>query len=139
MYLVLDTNRDKKISKAELQTAARMNGQVIYDSQIDPFFEIVDTNRDGGISKSELTYFIQSATQWPSLTFKYIDSNRDGYINLYELTNFIYQNVPAHQRPSDYDVKKAFTQLDFNRDGRISWNELYTVMQMVQQELNRQF
>ena len=139
MYLVLDTNRDNKISKAELQTAARMQGQVIYDSQINPFFEVVDTNRDGGISKSELTYFIQSATQWPSLTFKYIDSNRDGYINLYELTNFIYQNVPAHQRPSDYDVKKAFTQLDFNRDGRISWNELYTVMQMVQQELNRQF
>jgi Ca2+-binding EF-hand superfamily protein len=138
MFLVLDTNRDGKISKTELQTAARMNGQVIYDSQINPFYEVVDTNRDGGISKYELTYFIQSPTQWTTLTFKYIDSNRDGYINLYELNNFIIQNVPAHQRPSDYDIKKAFAQLDFNRDGKISWNELYTIMQMVQQEVNRQ-
>jgi len=89
MYLVLDTNRDKKISKAELQTAARMNGQVIYDSQIDPFFEIVDTNRDGGIARGELTIFMTSPIMLTSLIFKYIDSNRDGYINLYELTNFI--------------------------------------------------
>jgi len=33
----------------------------------------------------------------------------------------------------------AFTQLDFNRDGRISWEELYKIMQMVQKELNNQF
>jgi len=96
MFLVLDTNYDGKISKFELQSAARNNGQVIYDSQINPFYEIVDTNRDGGISKYELKYFIESPTMWTNLVYKYIDSNRDGYINLYELQNFIISNVPAH-------------------------------------------
>ena len=105
MFLILDSNRDGKISKFELQTAARMNGQVILDSQIDPFFEVVDTNRDGGISKYELNSFIQSPSQWTTLVFKYVDSNRDGYVNLYELSNFIYINVPKHQRPSDSDIR----------------------------------
>lgn len=139
MYLVLDTNRDGKISKFELQTAARMQGQAILDYQLNPFFEVVDTNRDGGISKSELVYFIQSPTQWTTLTFKYIDSNRDGYINLYELSHFVYMNVPAHQRPTDLEIRNAFNQIDFNRDGKISWSELYSIMQMVYSELNRQF
>ena len=139
MFVVLDTNRDGKISKYELQTAARQQGQVIYDSQINPFYEVVDTNRDGGISKYEITSFIQSPTQWTTLVFKYVDSNRDGYINLYELNNYIYVNVPSHQRPSDKDIKKAFEQVDFNRDGKISWSELYTIMQLIQQELNKQY
>ena len=139
MFLVLDSNRDGKITKFELQTQARMQGQVIYDSQINPFYEVVDTNRDGGISKSEFTWFIQSPTQWTTLVFKYIDLNRDGYINLYELSNFIISNVPSHQRPSDKDIKKTFDQLDFNRDGKISWSELFSVMQMVQQEMNREY
>ena len=139
MFIVLDTNRDGKISKYELQTAAKMQGEVIYDSQINPFYEVVDTNRDGGISKQELTYFIQVPSLWTTLVFKYVDSNRDGYINLYELTNFININVPSHQRPSDKDIKKSFEQLDFNRDGKISWSELNTIMQMVQQELNKQY
>jgi Ca2+-binding EF-hand superfamily protein len=116
-----------------------MNGQVIYDSQINPFYEVVDTNRDGGISKYELTTFIQSPSQWTTLTFKYVDSNRDGYINLYEFTNFINSNTSGRDRPSDYDIKAAFAQIDFNRDGRISWSELYQIMQMVQQELNKEF
>ena len=139
MFLILDSNRDGKISKFELQTAARMQGQAILDSQLNPFFEVVDTNRDGGISKSELVYFIQSPTQWTTLTFKYIDSNRDGYINLYELSNFIYQNVPSHQRPKDSEIRNAFGQIDFNRDGKIAWSELYSIMQMLYNELNRQF
>ena len=139
MFLMLDSNRDGKISKTELQTAARMNGQVIYDSQLNPFYQVVDTNRDGGISKNELTYFIQSPSQWTTLVFKYIDSNGDGYINLYELNNYIKQNVPSHERPSDLDIKAAFAQIDYSRDGRISWSELYTVMQMLQQELNSEF
>ena len=108
MFVVLDTNRDGKISKQELQSAARVQGQVIYDSQINPFYEVVDTNRDGGISKYELTSFLQSPSQWTTLVFKYVDSNRDGYINLYEITNYINTNVPSHQRPSDKDIKKAF-------------------------------
>jgi Ca2+-binding EF-hand superfamily protein len=37
------------------------------------------------------------------------------------------------------DIKAAFSQLDFNRDGKIAWSELYSIMQMVQQELNRQY
>lgn len=94
-----------------------MQGEVVYDSQINPFYEVVDTNRDGGISKVELQEFIGSPSLWTTLVFKYLDSNRDGYINLYELTNFIYVNVPAEQRPSDKDIKKAFDQIDFNRDG----------------------
>jgi Ca2+-binding EF-hand superfamily protein len=139
MFLSLDTNRDGKISKYELQTSARLQGEVIYDSQINPFYEVVDTNRDEGISKYELTSFIQNPSQWTTLVFKYVDSNRDGYIKLYELTNFININVPSHQRPSDKDIKKAYEQLDFNRDGKISWSELFTIMQMVQQELNNQY
>ena len=139
VFLGLDTNRDGKISKYELQTAARLQGEVIYDSQINPFYEVVDTNRDGGISKYELTTFLQSPSQWTTLVFKYVDSNRDGYLNLYELSNFIYVNVPSHQRPSDKDIKKAFDQLDFNRDGKISWSELYNIMILVQQELNKQY
>lgn len=139
VFLGLDTNRDGKISKYELQTAARLQGEVIYDSQINPFYEVVDTNRDGGISKYELTVFLQNPSQWTTLVFKYVDSNRDGYINLYELTNFININVPSRQRPSDKDIKKAFEQLDFNRDGKISWSELYNIMTLVQQELNKQY
>jgi Ca2+-binding EF-hand superfamily protein len=139
LFLVLDTNLDGKISKYELQTAARLQGEVIYDSQINPVYEVVDTNRDGGISKYELTSFIESPSQRTTLVFKYVDSDLDGYINLYELTNFININVPSHQRPSDRDIKKAFEQLDFNRDGKISWSELFTIMQMVQQELNNQY
>jgi hypothetical protein len=87
VFLGLDTNRDGKISKYELQTAARLQGEVIYDSQINPFYEVVDTNRDGGISKYELTTFLQSPSQWTTLVFKYVDSNRDGYLNLYEQPN----------------------------------------------------
>ena len=139
MFTILDTNRDGKISKIELQTAARQQGEVIYDSQINPFYEVVDTNRDGGISKYELNYFISSPTQWTTLVFKYVDSNRDGYINLYELTNFINNNVSSRDRPSDKDIKKAFEQLDFNRDGKIAWSELFSIMQMLQQELNKQY
>ena len=78
LFLGLDTNLDGKISKYELQTAATLQGEVLYDSQINPFYEVVDTNRDGGISKYELTSFIQSSSQWTTLVFKYVDSNRDG-------------------------------------------------------------
>jgi Ca2+-binding EF-hand superfamily protein len=139
MFLALDSNRDGKITKYELQTAARTQGQVIYDSQINPFFEVVDTNRDGGISKNEFVTFLQSPSQWTTLVFKYVDTNRDGYINLYELTQFVKTNTPAGQKvPTDAEVRQVFVQLDFNRDGRIAWNELYQIMQALQQQMESQ-
>jgi Ca2+-binding EF-hand superfamily protein len=140
MFMALDANRDGKITKYELQTAARSQGQVIYDAQINPFFEVVDTNRDGGISKNEFVNFLQSPSQWTTLVFKYVDTNRDGYINLYELTQFVKSNTPAGEKvPTDAEVRQVFVQLDFNRDGRIAWNELYQVMQAVQQQMESQY
>lgn len=139
MFNILDANRDGKITKLELQNAARSQGAIIPDSQLSPFYQVVDTNRDGGISKAEITYFIQSPAQWTTLVFKYVDTNSDGYINLYELTNYIYMNVPAHKRPSDAEIRNAFGQVDFNRDGRISWSELYNVMSMLYNQIKNEY
>ena len=136
MYLILDTNRDGKITKYELQLAARQQGQILSDAQVDPFITEVDTNYDGGISKVELVAFLESAAKWTNLAFRYIDSNRDGYINLYELQNYINANTSYNDRPSSSDVKRFFNQLDFNRDGLISWSELYALMQQLLQNSN---
>lgn len=133
MFFVLDTNYDGKISKYELQFAARQQGQILSDSQIDPFMTEVDTNRDGGISKVELIAFLDSPAKWTNLAFRYIDTNRDGYINLYELQNYINANTSFNDRPSASDIRKFFGQLDYNRDGLISWSELYVLMQQLLQ------
>ncbi len=78
--------------------------------------------------------FLESPTQWTNLVFAYLDYNRDGYINFYEFKRFIQENKPYNQQmPSDAEIKQSIGQLDLNKDGILSWSEVYQIMQQLQQ------
>ena len=93
----------------------------LFDSQIDPFFEVVDKNLDGGISKEELGKFIGKPEEWPALVLKCVDTDKNGYVNLFELSAFIENKtmpvliekmVPQHLKSSFTGIYKTFEQVD---------------------------
>ena len=129
-----DSNRDGKLSKYEIIAASQKNGQPVTYAQLGPIFDVIDTNRDGFIEKFELINFYESPAQWTNLVFRYMDYNRDGYINFYEFKRFIQENKPSNEgMPSDAEIKNSIAQLDYNKDGRLSWSEVYQIMQQLQQ------
>lgn len=139
MFQVADANRDGKLTRQEIINTSKQSGQPVTTTQLNPIFDVIDTNKDGGISKQELLNFLQSPAQWTNLVFRYLDYNRDGYINFYEFKRFIQENKPYNQpMPSDAEIKQSIASIDFNKDGVISWSEVYTIMQQLQQLDNSQ-
>ncbi|HKH44079.1 MAG TPA: hypothetical protein VKM72_05380 [Thermoanaerobaculia bacterium] len=102
----LDVNNDNRLSRSELMSLARQR-QASWDQQ----FTEMDVNRDGRLSRREW--------QRDDDLFERLDRNNDGYIVRTELVSRDFDR--DDDRNTSWDQR--FTQMDVNRDGRLSQRE----------------
>lgn len=128
----LDTNKDGKVSLAELVAAKQSwlsqvdsnkdgvatqveidaSRQVRRSEHINELFSQQDTNKDGRISREE--------SRMPARWFARVDANQDGALTREELTQ--HPGRPDAARADSHDGKVG--EMDANGDGKIDAGEL---------------
>jgi Ca2+-binding EF-hand superfamily protein len=99
IFKIADTNKDNRLSKAEIKQAALKAGEKINDGDLDRAWSYIDTNKDGYVSYQELYNFIDAfngknvslytKTEKTNAIFQAYDSNRDGYLTFYEVKRIL--------------------------------------------------
>jgi Ca2+-binding EF-hand superfamily protein len=90
IFKIADTNKDNRLTKAEVKQAALKAGEKINDGELDRAWSYIDKNKDGYVSYQELYNFIDAfngknvslytKTEKTNAIFQVYDSNRDGYL-----------------------------------------------------------
>ena len=92
-------------------------------------FKSLDTNGDGKLSKEELLngFNKEGENQLEFITYimNRVDTDRNGYIDLDE---FLVAAVNQNTLFSRENMKKAFDMFDLDGSGKISYEELQTVL-----------
>ena len=132
-----DTNRNNRLSKKELASAAQKAGLTYGKEALDTFDE-VDTNDDGEISYNELvdaigepkerdSYRVYTKTEKVNFLMSRFDTNKSGTLNFAEVRVFLIDL--GYSNPPKSDINWIISLLDTNRDSKISWTELFNGLQ----------
>jgi len=141
----LDTNKDGKVSLAELVAAKQTwltqvdsnkdgvatraeidaSRQVRRSERVDELFSKQDTNKDGRISGEE--------SRMPARWFARVDANHDGNLTREELTQ--HPGRPDAARAGGHDGKVG--EMDANGDGKIDAGELKSAAERTLKRLDR--
>jgi len=132
-----DTNRNNRLSKKELASAAQKAGLTYGKEELDTFDE-VDTNDDGEISYNELvdaigepkerdSYRVYTKTEKVNFLMSRFDTNKSGTLNFAEVRVFLIDL--GYSNPPKSDINWIISLLDTNRDSKISWTELFNGLQ----------
>ena len=132
IFKIADTNKDNRLTKAEIKQAALKAGEKINDGELDRAWSYIDKNKDGYVSYQELYNFIDAfngknvslytKTEKTNAIFQVYDSNRDGYLTFYEVKRILQD---AYGYATDADTNWFISILDANRDKKLSWYEIY--------------
>jgi Ca2+-binding EF-hand superfamily protein len=136
IFLVSDTNKDRKLSKAEIRALAKRQGEKIDQKDLDFGFKILDTNFDGLVSYQEILDAAEkynknspfdlkqySKVEKTNFLFNRYDTSKNGFLSAAEIKVFLIDI--GYTNPSDKDVKWIVSLMDTNFDGKVTWNELY--------------
>lgn len=132
-----DTNRNNRLSKKELASAAQKAGLTYGKEELDTFDE-VDTNDDGEISYNELvdaigepkerdSYRVYTKTEKVNFLMNRYDTNKSGTLNFAEVKALLIDL--GYSNPPNSDINWIISLLDTNRDSKISWTELFNGLQ----------
>jgi len=132
IFKIADTNKDNRLTKAEIKQAALKAGEKINDGELDRAWSYIDKNKDGYVSYQELYNFIDAfngknvslytKTQKTNAIFQVYDTNKDGFLNFYEVKKILQD---AYGYATDNDTNWFIGLLDANRDGKLGWYEIY--------------
>jgi Ca2+-binding EF-hand superfamily protein len=133
IFKIADTDKDNRLSKAEIKQAALKAGEKINDGELDRAWSYIDLNKDGYVSYQELYNFIDAfngknvslytKTEKTNAIFQAYDSNRDGFLTFYEVKRILQD---AYGYATDADTNWFIRLLDDNRDNKLSWYEIYS-------------
>lgn len=133
IFMMADSNFDGFITKAELKAAIIASGEQVNEAELNFVFAYIDANADGKISRQELINFAKSFNQQlytreqkTDIIFMYYDTNSDGYLNKSEIKTLL---KDAQGHASDADVEWFLAVVDSDWDGKISWYELYAIVE----------
>jgi Ca2+-binding EF-hand superfamily protein len=111
-FVELDTNKDKSLSKAEIEAAQNRNlatARAELDKRIAAEFAKLDSDKNGQVTMAEFKAFIPGPKIQPAADLlKQLDRNSDGKVGQDE-----FRSVPLAN----------FDRVDLNKDGTISADE----------------
>lgn len=127
-FEVFDLNSDGFISEPELSQAMANFGHLVTKTELDEMIRLVDKNGDGLIDFNEFLELMDSNVEIRNVDaemtkmFNIIDKDGDGFIDEDEIKTML-QKILGEKKVKKKDIKKMMKTADFNKDGKISFNE----------------
>lgn len=130
LIISLKENLQEFSSRNKLHTAitAFISSQIISNREtknIREVFKALDTNSDGKLSKEELIHGLEENSELVLKIMEKVDADQNGFIDLDE---FIQASISEKVLLSRGNLKKAFDMFDLDASGKISLEELQTVL-----------
>ncbi|XP_057516661.1 calcium-dependent protein kinase 10-like [Amaranthus tricolor] len=130
MFMLMDTDRDGRITFEELRAGLRKVGSQLAEPEIKLLMEVADVDGNGYLDYGEfvaVTIHLQKMENDEHFhrAFMYFDKDGSGYIELDELRDALADE--SAQTDSDV-VTQIMQEVDTNKDGRISYEEFVAMM-----------
>ncbi|XP_021733764.1 calcium-dependent protein kinase 10-like [Chenopodium quinoa] len=130
MFMLMDTDRDGKVTYEELRAGLRKVGSQLGEAEIKLLMEVADADGNGYLDYGEfvaVTIHLQKMENDEHFqrAFMYFDKDGSGYIELDELRDAL----TDESAETDADVlTEIMREVDTDKDGRISYEEFVAMM-----------
>ncbi|XP_021866225.2 calcium-dependent protein kinase 10 isoform X1 [Spinacia oleracea] len=130
MFILMDTDRDGKVTYEELRTGLKKVGSQLGEPEIKLLMEVADADGNGYLDYGEfvaVTIHLQKMENDEHFhrAFMYFDKDGSGYIDLDELRDAL----SDESAETDADVlTEIMREVDTDKDGRISYEEFVAMM-----------
>lgn len=130
MFMLMDTDRDGKVTYEELRAGLRKVGSQLGEAEIKLLMEVADADGNGYLDYGEfvaVTIHLQKMENDEHFhrAFMYFDKDESGYIELDELRDAL----ADESAETDNDVlTEIMREVDTDKDGRISYEEFVAMM-----------
>ncbi|CAO2826745.1 unnamed protein product [Amaranthus hypochondriacus] len=130
MFMLMDTDRDGKITFEELRAGLRKVGSQLAEPEIKLLMDVADVDGNGYLDYGEfvaVTIHLQKMENDEHFhrAFMYFDKDGSGYIELDELRDAL----ADESAETDSDVlTEIMREVDADKDGRISYEEFVAMM-----------
>ncbi|TGZ65117.1 hypothetical protein CRM22_006025 [Opisthorchis felineus] len=131
-FHAMDTDRSGALSSKEVRKCVENSG--LPPGAVDEFMSLFDLDGDGRVTLSEYITALGLNPPPPAdvedwkVAFDSVDQNRSGYLEKDEVRQLVIQF--GYSRCSDKEITEWIRKLDTNGDGRISFEEFCTFMEI---------
>lgn len=127
LLLVLDKNKDTKVSKEELQTTLQMLDMLLQQSTAVTNDHDGEATQEGGGGMNDKLGMIGWITMASPTVFDVLDSNNDGSLSKNELNVVVqFENTLKKTGKMKGMVRDLFAHVDRNGDDQLSMDEILT-------------
>ncbi|KAJ6821261.1 calcium-dependent protein kinase 29 [Iris pallida] len=131
MFHMMDTDKNGNLTLEELKTGLHVIGHHVHDLDINMLMEAADVDGNGTLDCGEFVAVsihlkkIRSEEHLPK-AFSYFDKDGNGYIEIDELREALKED---NLRLNEQAILEIISDVDTDKDGRISYEEFVMMMQ----------
>ncbi|XP_063678122.1 neo-calmodulin-like isoform X7 [Bolinopsis microptera] len=132
-FETFDMNDDASISSSELRVVLKSLGIEPTEDVLTEILSEVDADGNGVVDVQEFLIFMASRTLYKDEdqnirdAFKQFDKDGNGYIDKDELISLM---ESLGQKLSEQEIDEMMQDADFDKDGKISYQEFYIMMKL---------